>query len=91
MPNDELLGGTVVASCFYGNSEDMPDGLQRYTIILLMPKSPFYQVGVIRPKVKTVSSLGAMTFDDYVWEHTYACFYNINPAVAEYADLGGDW
>lgn len=91
MPGDRIGAHaemTVVASCYYREAGDdsIPESSRDelhdtdlYALIVLHGESPFYSVGV-----------GYWTLDGrWVWTES-ATHFNINYAVKDYCDHGGD-
>jgi len=74
MPNDSLLGGTVVASDPFIEAATPND--HDYNIVLLvMPEGPFYRVGIADEQTGE-------------WDRTPLTAYNIVEAVEYYRQFG---
>lgn len=98
LPNDPAFGGIIIASVIYADGEDQDDGFDRYTVVVLMPESPYYRVMVYRDD----TALGESVIE---WEESHR---NIVPTIigdefpfgpdgerlprkCGYTDMGGDY
>lgn len=90
LPNDEIFtpdaGGLararVIASVPY---RDEPDEPEIWTVMVLLPTSPYFQVGHV-----TIPDADACPAPWRLDAHEEPVF-NINEAIAQYRDWGGDY
>lgn len=96
MPNTKINGSTVVASCYYRESDDelIANGVpgDMYLVLLLNPEPPFFTVMVCYRSTPETSSVAGWHVDQRE-DHM-----NIVPAIngdgpdkPGYTDMGGDY
>lgn len=94
MPNDEILGGTCIASTWYREAdEELPNN--RYTVLVLMPQAPFYKVCVVEDQDGELIPEWTETHMNIVpavnGEPSRYVLSKMVPPTSGYVDMGGDY
>lgn len=77
MPGDRLSGCTVIASVVFYDDGERPDS---WIVLLLAAEPPYYRLIEVEDRAEAVEAVAFL-----------GRYYNINEAVAAYADNGGDY
>lgn len=98
MPNDKILGGTVIASTWF-NEEDYDFPL--VLVMLLMPEAPYYRVGTVElhpfgyeweaPPEQHDNIVPAVNGDDFPNPDPNNVHLMVGPRANGYTDMGGDY